>query len=430
MVDFHEMQNGNPHINWDPMGGIIREDVTQRHPLQGQTRNTHGGYSFEIDDVIHLKRYLILGSTRPEYNSRQATDVSNALPFVNDMIRAGDGRTVIDTILELNKDARISREEHFLVVLRDCIMYKGEAWYDEENKITIQRKAFDSISSICNIPTKLFRLIELCYPGYQNDWTPSEAGNLSKTQEKKRRRAVAKAEANKEHVKKMATETCEIVDEEEPPKKKKKKKKSKSKKKKEKSVNAKKFKRSSSWGRARMRGISSFYTDEIKNANRLLLLVTKYKSRHNWDHKQVIGYCHPKMTGDEAAAKNIVMKYATRGFDGVKKYYEETIRDAPSSSVLYHIKVLEEVKRLQPEKPEDVARLLELMKKFVKREVPLEFSSYTVEGSKPTENVDNKRSPFQLTREHLPNGFLKLKAVSLFLYLLYYSYYFIKALYL
>ena len=316
----------------------ILEDVTQQQPLQGQTRNTHGGFSFEIDNVTRLKRYLILGSARPEYNSTQAVNISNTVPVVNDMIRSGDGRTVIDTILGLNKDARISREEHFLVVLRDCIMYQGEAWYDEENKITIQRKAFDSISSICNIPTKLFRLIELCSP--------------------------------------------------------------------------------SSWGRARKRGISSFYTDETKDANRLLLLVTKYKSCHNWNHKQVIGYCHPKMKGNEAVAKSIVMKYATRGFDGVKKYYDKKkTQDVASSSVLKHIKVLEEVKILQPEKPDDVTRLLELMKDFVKREVPLEFSSdSTVEISKPTENLKKKKCSFHLVHQHLPSGFLKLKDVSLNLY--------------
>ena len=86
-----------------------------------------------------------------------------------------------------------------------------------------------------------------------------------------------------------------------------------------------------------MRGISSFYTDETKDANRLLLLVTKYKSCHNWNHKQVIGCCHPKMTGDEAAAKNIVMKYATQGFEGVKKYYDnkKILKDSTSSKVLY-----------------------------------------------------------------------------------------------
>ena len=167
-----------------------------------------------------------------------------------------------------------------------------------------------------------------------------------------------------------------------------------------------------------MRGISSFYTDETKDANRLLLLVTKYKSCHNWNHKQVIGYCHPKMKGNEAVAKSIVMKYATRGFDGVKKYYDKKkTQDVPSSSVLKHIKVLEEVKILQPEKPDDVARLLELMKDFVKREVPLEFSSdSTVESSKPTENLKKKKCSFHLVHQHLPSGFLKPKDVSLNLY--------------
>ena len=316
------------------------EGVTQQEALVGQVANTHGGFSYEIDNVTRLKRYLILGSSCSEYSSTKVTDVSNTVPVVNDMIRSGQGRIVIDTILELNKDARISREEHFLVVLRDCIMYKDEAWYDKEKGITIQRKAYDSISRICNIPTKLFRLIKL----------------------------FKEKEPNK----------------------------------------------SSGWGRARKRGVSSFYTDEIKDADRLLMLVTKYRSYQNWDHKQVVRYCHPKMTGDEANAKNIVMQYATRGYEKVKKYEEDKTLNEVESKVVRHIKVLEEVKKLQPDKPEDVARLLELMEEFVQRRTPTEFAvAYAIGNATPPVNKENKRCAFQLAREHLPNGFLKLKSVSL-----------------
>ena len=128
----------------------------------------------------------------------------------------------------------------------------------------------------------------------------------------------------------------------------------------------------------------------------LLLLVTKYKSRHNWNHKKVLRYCHPKMTGDEAFAKNIVMQYATHGYSKVRKYEEDKTLDSVSSEVMKNIKVLEEIKKLQPGQPEDVARLLEILKLFVKKDVSLEF---------------NKCS-FRLAHEHLPSGFLKLKDVS------------------
>ena len=393
-------------------------DVSQKNPLQRQTQNSYGGYSYEIDNLTRLKRYLILGTSRSDYSSTRKPDVSNTIPVVNEMIRAGNGQAVIDTIVELNKEARISREEHFLIVLRDCIMFKGDAWYDQEKKITIQRAAYDNIVKICNIPTKLFRLIDLCNPCFEKDWKPSKNTNKSKTQEKKRKRAKKKAEEN-QHAQKMAVETSEVVEPEEPPtKKKKKKKKSTKKKKTPTNQSSKKFKRSSCWGRARMRGIASFYTDGGKDANRLLVLLTKYKSRHNWDHKQVLGYCHPKMKGDESKAKNIVMEYVTRGYEKVQKYIDEmennsTGCDAATNTVLNHIKVLEEVKKLKPENEADQDILIERLKQYVKREVPVEIAAgFVVMDNKPAKNHDEKRYPFQLSREHIPNGFLKLRKVG------------------
>ena len=396
-------------------------DVSQKNPLQRQTQNSYGGYSYEIDNLTRLKRYLILGTSRSDYSSTRKPDVSNTIPVVNEMIRAGNGQAVIDTIVELNKEARISREEHFLIVLRDCIMFKGDAWYDQEKKITIQRAAYDNIVKICNIPTKLFRLIDLCHPCFEKDWKPSKNTNNSKTQEKKRKRAKKKAEEN-QHAQKMAVETCEVVEPEEPPTKKKKKKKKSTKKKKTPTrQSGKKFKRSSCWGRARMRGIASFYTDDGKDANRLLLLLTKYKSRHNWDHKQVLGYCHPKMKGAESKAKNIVMEYVTRGYEKVEKCITDIKNnsngcDVSTSKVLNHIEVLEKVKKLQPGKEEDQNELIELLKVYGKRDVPLDFGSgFVVSNNKPAVNKEEKRCAFQLTREHIPNGFLKLRVVGYYL---------------
>ena len=394
------------------------ETTTQKEPLQGQVQNNDGGYSYEIDNLTQLKRYLILGSSN-SYRS-QKPDVLSTIPVVHDMIEADEGSVVIDTVLEFNRDARISREEHFLIVLRDCIMYKGDEkkYYDKEKKITIQRAAYDSIVEVCNIPTKLFRFLDLCNPFFEKEWKPSMDEIKTKTQIKKRKRAEEKELAN-QHAQKMATESCEVVEEVqtgEPLKKKKKKKKKTTKKKKVSSDPSKKYKRSSSWGRARKRGIASFYQDGKKDANRLLLLLTKYKSRHNWNHKQVLGYCHPKITGDEATAKNIVLQYCTKGFDAIKKNYSDgsSILDSKTNKVLDHIKILEDIKSLSPEKEEDIDKLLDTLKKYGQRDALEEFTSaYAVPGcdSPVKKNPDNKKCSFQLTREHLPTAFLKIKKV-------------------
>eukprot|EP00111_Clytia_hemisphaerica_P024087 TCONS_00071016-protein len=400
----------------------------QNQPLQGQSQNAAGGFSYTIDNITRLKRYLILGSDKAKYKGgSQAENIQN-IPVVEELLKEGKGKEVIDLIVQFAREARISKEENILMVLRDCMMYQGDAMYEDR---TIQRAAYDSIVKICNIPTKLFRLMELCKPCYQNNWKPLTKP-VSKTQLRKKAKQEAKQAAQQQNQRpststeipaaqppsaKVPVETCEIVEEGEPPKKKKKKMKKKKKPKEPKPQTTQKFKKSSSWGRARRRGVGNFYTDSSKDANRLLLLMTKYKQRHNWNHVQTLGYCHPKMTGDEEQVKNIVLQYCTRGKEKLDKYLVKKKIDGNqpmdpiTSQILQHIKVLEEVKNLKPDVPADVERLLQLLHQYGIREVPQEFEVDAAGQMVQVENTQRKKCSFQLTREHLPNGFQKLKEV-------------------
>lgn len=171
-------------------------------------------------------------------------------------------------------------------------------------------------------------------------------------------------------------------------------------------------KKSSGWGRMRRKGISTFYTDPKKGADRLLYLVTKYKQRHNWSHKQVLGYAHPKIKDEETKVeKDLVLTYATRGyqrFNKIAESYRGKNGISPEiSKVIGYIDALEDVSKLKPETEGDEEKLLGKMKVFGVRTQHEEFSHVPYGSMEPPSNPEGRRSAFQIVREHIPTGFLK-----------------------
>ena len=182
-------------------------------------------------------------------------------------------------------------------------------------------------------------------------------------------------------------------------------------------------KKSSGWGRMRRHGISKFYTDVNKAPDRLLYLLTKYKQRSGWSHKQVLGYAHPKMTGEDKTAKDLILTYCTRGY---KRFSEMAapLREqmvGGNQSVLKiigHIDMLQEISKLsatvqnahnlQMPNEEDEKKLLEFLRGFGTRtERELTEVTYAVGNIEPAANPGGLQSAFQIVREHIPTGFLK-----------------------
>ena len=77
------------------------------------------------------------------------------------------------------------------------------------------------------------------------------------------------------------------------------------------------------WSRAHRRAIANWYLrfgQTPEDAQRLAVLVTKYKSRNGWSHRDVIRLAHPKPNQEEndngVAA---ILKYVQKGFDEAKE---------------------------------------------------------------------------------------------------------------
>lgn len=357
--------------------------VSQVKALYDQVRNSAGGFSYKVDDVTQLKRYIILGSETGTYYINPDELQKLNIKSVVRLIQSRQGKKVLDLIEEYSKAGRCAKEDPLLFVLAKCATFSLEDEdKDADNNLTIEQRqemylklnqdAYNRVSKICNIPTKLFLFNSICQNMISCHPPKKQAPSRKKTSD-----ATSTIVFN-QHKRKAADVVIE-----EPPTPPKKTKKDE-------------FKRSAGWGRMRRRGMSKFYTDPNKDANKLLFHLTKYKSRHNWSHKQVLGYAHPKIpvTDPQKKAKDLVLTFVTRPFERFQKFAESIEGpDKITEDVINNINVIKIVSELSPKKEGSEAKLLEIYRQYGTREFddPVHVSS------------------FRLGFEHIPNGFLRCR---------------------
>lgn len=93
---------------------------TEPIPGSGQTQNNAGGFSWSVDDETHLKRFLILGSNSSTYYVGQRELTKQNLEVVERMLKDGQGRTVVDAIVEISKAGRAPSNDPALFALARC----------------------------------------------------------------------------------------------------------------------------------------------------------------------------------------------------------------------------------------------------------------------------------------------------------------------
>lgn len=378
-------------------------EVDQSQRLdERQVQNADGGWSFKICDINRLKRYCVLGAETSTY---RASDVMlnsiETLQSVENLIRQNRQQEVIHILKKFSLSGRVAKEDPILSVLAHCSTNESPA---------VRKMALDAVVEICNIPTKLFRFIEISQKLVDNKRTRIQPNQQPKEGIKKRKKR-EEMEAQLEALEvKDASEHSE--NNTEPPKKKLKKKKKSDEPFKPINVPGKK---TTGWGRMRRKAIGKFYSDEKKNACQLLYLMTKYNQRHGWRHKDVLVYSHPKMTGKHKTAKDIAIRYCTKGYDKVKDDLERymTTPGIQQTECLLgdYISQLEKVRNFSHEREGDEDQLLKILEKYGLRQEKTNLSYWAPEAAM---DKDGLRSPIQIVREHIPTGFLNSKKVSIF----------------
>ena len=375
------------------------EPEPEPEPLPGQVENEQGGYSYLVSRLDHLKRFIVLGTEGSTYYAKQEERERQKLECVLELLQNGFIEEVLDILVEYSTQGRVYKEDSILYVLAMCC---------QNNDTDIRKKSYEKLPVICNIPTKLFKFIDLCQTEIGKERKAhNDLGHLPKKElKRKRRQKTEPVESEEQPSVKKTKKQIEKENRKADPYK----------------LYHTKAARSAGWGRLRRKGVGSFYTDPHKSAERLLYLLTKYKKRNNWSHKQVLGYTHPKISldDDEKVAKDLVLSYCIRGEAGYQKKLrkiEPGLTNQVVDRVRKHIEILEKVSELSPKKAGDEEKLLDILKEHGVRDAADDFTSafafgsYTSQTSQTSFTTVNenthKKSPFQIVREHIPTAFLK-----------------------
>lgn len=94
----------------------------QTEPIPGskQVKNSAGGYSFAVDDMMHLQRFLVLGSSSNTYYTTARKLTRENLDAVERLLKAGRGREVVDKIVEISHQGRATSNDPALFALARC----------------------------------------------------------------------------------------------------------------------------------------------------------------------------------------------------------------------------------------------------------------------------------------------------------------------
>lgn len=128
-------------------------NVPQSKPLPGQVPNSAGGFSFQVDDMKRLQRFLCLGSEGGTYyTSQQKLGKENAEAILR-LISDGRGVEVVALIVEYSVSGRTSKQDPIIFALALCA---------RADNAETKTAAYAAVEKVCRIPTHLFSFISFC----------------------------------------------------------------------------------------------------------------------------------------------------------------------------------------------------------------------------------------------------------------------------
>jgi 60 kDa SS-A/Ro ribonucleoprotein len=129
------------------------EEVPQSKPLPGMVPNSAGGFTWAVDDMRRLRRFLCLGSEGGTYYIREKKLGKENAQCISRLIGSGRGREVVSEILDFSLQGRAAKQDPIIFALALCA--RGD---DKETK----RVAYEALNKVCRIPTHLFAFVDYC----------------------------------------------------------------------------------------------------------------------------------------------------------------------------------------------------------------------------------------------------------------------------
>lgn len=131
--------------------GTRSTTTPQSQPIPGsnqQLNNTGIGYSFVVDDMTRLHRFLVLGSSGGTYYVNQRTLTKQNLDAVERLLQAGRGKEVVDKIVEISDQGRAVSNDPALFALARCCASD------------ISRYAYDALPKVARTGAHLLHFVE------------------------------------------------------------------------------------------------------------------------------------------------------------------------------------------------------------------------------------------------------------------------------
>ncbi|XP_058887800.1 RNA-binding protein RO60-like isoform X2 [Acipenser ruthenus] len=128
------------------------ETVPQSLPLnEQQVLNSAGGFTWEVNDMTRLRRFLCYGSEGGTYYIKeQQLTLENALVLMR-LIEDGRGVEVVQEIKTFSLEGRAARANPALFALAVC---------SQHSDIKTKQAAFKAVGEVCQLPTHLFTFIQ------------------------------------------------------------------------------------------------------------------------------------------------------------------------------------------------------------------------------------------------------------------------------
>lgn len=127
--------------------------VPQSQPLDTrQVKNNAGGFTFQLDEMGRLERFLILGADKNSYYvSAEKLSFDNATNVVN-MIKAGKGRQVVDKVVEISDAGRAAKNAPAVFALALVAVLGDDV---------AKKAAYDALPKVCRTATDMFAFTDI-----------------------------------------------------------------------------------------------------------------------------------------------------------------------------------------------------------------------------------------------------------------------------
>lgn len=127
--------------------------VPQSEALPGQVPNSAGGFTWQVDDLRRLRRFLCLGSEGGSYYIGELKLGRENAQAILRLIAQGRGEAVVREIIDFSVEGRAAKQDPIIFALALCAR-------SEDTKT--KKAAYEALNKVCRIPTHLFSFVEFC----------------------------------------------------------------------------------------------------------------------------------------------------------------------------------------------------------------------------------------------------------------------------